>query len=92
MKGVVDLEIYEELEAVGQLQRRKKWLGQPIPVVNEAARELGFDVERYAWNYDRRPPSTAWFHPTTVWYKFQRRYFYTPDEIAEIDRLYAPQP
>eukprot|EP01061_Rhynchopus_euleeides_P010542 TRINITY_DN20008_c0_g1_i1.p2 TRINITY_DN20008_c0_g1~~TRINITY_DN20008_c0_g1_i1.p2 ORF type:complete len:176 (+),score=46.59 TRINITY_DN20008_c0_g1_i1:205-732(+) len=89
MRGVVDLEIYDELEAVGKLQRRKRWLGEAIPPANTAARELGFDVTRYPWNYDRRPPVTPWYHPTTVWYKWQRGFFYTSEEIAEIDLLYG---
>eukprot|EP00755_Sulcionema_specki_P037837 Sspe_Gene.109743::Locus_89909_Transcript_1_3_Confidence_0.500_Length_807::g.109743::m.109743 len=86
--GVVDLEIYDELETIGKYQRLKRRRGERIPPVNEAARELGFDVNRYPWNYDRRPPPRVWYSPRYQWYKFERKYFYTPDEIEDIDRLY----
>eukprot|EP01062_Namystynia_karyoxenos_P073213 TRINITY_DN70042_c0_g1_i1.p2 TRINITY_DN70042_c0_g1~~TRINITY_DN70042_c0_g1_i1.p2 ORF type:complete len:179 (+),score=50.23 TRINITY_DN70042_c0_g1_i1:84-620(+) len=88
MRGLSDLEIYEEMESVGQLQRQKRRRGLGTPCVNDAARELGFDVHRYPWNYDRRPPPYYWYSWRWWQYRFNRRYFYNEQEIAEIDRTW----
>eukprot|EP01063_Lacrimia_lanifica_P022609 TRINITY_DN30150_c0_g1_i1.p2 TRINITY_DN30150_c0_g1~~TRINITY_DN30150_c0_g1_i1.p2 ORF type:complete len:188 (+),score=86.13 TRINITY_DN30150_c0_g1_i1:47-565(+) len=89
LRGIVDLEIYDELEAIGKYQRRKRWMGEPVPVVNQAAVELGFDHERYPWNYDRKPPDCWRYHPSMMWYRFQRKYYYTPEQIKDIDSIYG---
>ncbi|KAJ9452395.1 hypothetical protein DIPPA_09586 [Diplonema papillatum] len=88
LRGIVDLEVYDELDTIGKLQRRKRWMGKPVPVINDAARELGFELHRYPWNYDRRPPPVAWYHPSYLWYRLSRQYYFTAEEIADIDRIY----